>query len=103
VPSETTAMPLRVLIGDDAPDILALLDEACRAKGFVTTLASEGATGIAPLRESVRYDIVISNIQMPGADECPVLAAAFLIKPVSLASIGRVRDRLSRPSSTGGL
>lgn len=96
-------MPLRVLIGDDEPDILALLDEAYRAQGFVTTLASEGAPAIAPLRESVRFDIVIFYIQMPGTDGCTVLAAARAVWPDCRVILITVYETAERRERAGGI
>jgi DNA-binding response OmpR family regulator len=59
-------MPLaKVLLVEDDPVILRLLEVNFDLEGFETVLARDGAEGIA-LARSERPDIVISDIMMPN-------------------------------------
>lgn len=71
----------RVLIADDEPDTRELLQAVCLSRGFETTLAADGAAAVAVLRQSGPFDIVISDIHMPGADGFDVLDAAIAASP----------------------
>ena len=57
--------PAKVLLVEDDPVILRLLEVNFDLEGFVTVLARDGAEGIE-LARSERPDIVISDIMMPN-------------------------------------
>lgn len=127
MPSLVPTSRPRVLIADDEPDMRALLDELCRLRGFATTLVADGVQACdAIARADQAFDIVVTDVQMPGADGFHVLetarrespetrvvlitgygtdadreraqragASEYLLKPVSIVTIGTVLDRLA--------
>ena len=62
----------RILIIDDSQDVCAHLAEYLRAEGFEVETSTEGAAGIS-LLESSSYDIVLTDLKMPGVDGMEVL------------------------------
>lgn len=131
MPSQVPTSRPRVLIADDEPDMRALLDELCRARGFVATLVEDGRLAIDAIVGAAQpFDIVVTDVQMPGADGFQVLetartvspearvllitgygteadreraltggASAYLLKPVSIVTIGAVLERLALPAA----
>ncbi len=81
MPADPATTPPRVLIADDEPDVRALLHEVCVGRGFETTLVEDGCSAIDAMRQSGPFDVVISDIQMPGADGFDVLDAARTMAP----------------------
>lgn len=74
--------PLEVLIVDDEPEIRELLVESFRDHGFETTTASDGRAAIAAIeRDPSRYRLIVTDLQMPGADGLTVLRAAKAANP----------------------
>jgi len=60
----TTAMAL-VLIVDDSPTELHVMQKALERSGFRTAIAADGAEGIRLARE-IRPDLIFMDIVMPG-------------------------------------
>ncbi len=81
MPADAATAPPRVLIADDEPDVRTLLREVCVARGFETMVVADGSSAIEALRASGPFDVVISDIQMPGADGFAVLDAARALSP----------------------
>lgn len=76
-------MPTSSLVGfealvvDDEPDIRELLAEYLRGRGLIVATAHDGRAAVAALERSAgRYGLVLSDINMPGADGMAVLRAA---------------------------
>ena len=63
-----------ILIVDDEPNYLVILSELLRDEGFEVFTASDGAKGLALVRE-VDLDLVITDMQMPGMDGLQLLQA----------------------------
>jgi DNA-binding NtrC family response regulator len=71
-----------VLVVDDEPEIRELLVEYFRDRGFETAAAADGRAAIAAIeREPARYRLVLTDLQMPGADGLAVLHAAKTANP----------------------
>ena len=64
---ETGSGPLRVLVVDDYPANLLLLDKQLRSLGHQVTLADHGKTALA-LWQVGRFDVVITDCSMPVMD-----------------------------------
>lgn len=74
--------PLEVLVVDDEPDVRELLVEYFRNKGLPVASTGDGRAAIAAFeREPARYSLVITDLQMPGADGLAVLQAARRANP----------------------
>ncbi|OGQ05044.1 MAG: hypothetical protein A2W38_03515 [Deltaproteobacteria bacterium RBG_19FT_COMBO_58_16] len=63
---------IKVLITDDDGDLRELLTEAVRNWGYVVSVARDGDEALRRLRMD-RYDIVISDLMMPGMDGLTLL------------------------------
>jgi DNA-binding NtrC family response regulator len=73
---------LSVLVVDDEPEIRELLVEYFRDRGCETATAGDGRAAIAALeRDPSRYRLIVSDLQMPGADGLAVLRAAKTANP----------------------
>lgn len=112
-------LPLEVLVVDDEPDVLDLMVEYFRTRGVRTSAATDGRSAIAALdRDPARFGLVVTDLQLPGADGLAVLEAARRVNPscyvviitgyASLESaIRAVRlgayDYLTKPFSLGQL
>ncbi len=71
-----------VLVVDDEPEIRELLVEYFRDRGFETATAGDGRAAIAAIeRDPARYRLIVSDLQMPGADGLAVLRAAKTANP----------------------
>jgi len=65
----------RILIVDDELQILSFLDDLFRTEGWEVQTADSGSSGIDRLEES-RFDIVLTDLKMPGPDGIEVLRTA---------------------------
>ena len=65
----------RILIVDDELQILTFLDDLFRTEGWEVQTADSGSSGIDRLEES-RFDIVLTDLKMPGPDGIEVLRTA---------------------------
>ncbi|MCL5884229.1 MAG: sigma-54 dependent transcriptional regulator [Deltaproteobacteria bacterium] len=74
-----TASPRRILIVDDEPQVLSFLTELFSSEGWETHAAPSGSAGIEML-ERERFDVVLTDLKMPGADGIEVLRAAKTIQ-----------------------
>jgi DNA-binding NtrC family response regulator len=59
-------MTTRILLVEDEPDLLDLLSEALIQKGMKVTKATTGAEAIDHLRSGGEFDVMVSDIAMPG-------------------------------------
>ena len=71
---ERSSEPLRVLLVDDEPLVLDLLEEALTVRGFEVTTAAAGAEALR-LGKERPPDVVLSDTNMPGMDGVELLAA----------------------------
>jgi len=63
---------IKVLITDDDGDLRELLTEAVRNWGYAVSVAKDGEEALRRLRMD-RYDIVITDLMMPGMDGLTLL------------------------------
>lgn len=71
----------RILVADDHPKIRKIIGELMRSKGALVEIAGSGAEAIVHIEDAVRndaprYDLVISDIQMPDRNGYEVFSAA---------------------------
>jgi DNA-binding NtrC family response regulator len=68
---------LEALVVDDEPEIRDLLGEYLRGRGLTVATAHDGRAAVGALERSAgRYGLVLTDINMPGADGLAVLRAA---------------------------
>lgn len=71
-----------VLIVEDEVDIRELLAEYFRARDYEVTGAADGRAALAAIaREPSRFSLVVTDLQLPGADGLTVLRAAREANP----------------------
>ena len=76
--------PLQALVVDDEADIRDLLSEHLRIRGLDVTTAHDGQAAIAALARSRGcYPLVLTDINLPGADGFDVLRAARAANPAT--------------------
>jgi two-component system NtrC family response regulator len=73
-------MAYRMLVVDDKANMREMLASTFSERGFVVTEASNGLDAISLVREQV-YDIVITDLSMPGENGIAVLRAAREVSP----------------------
>jgi len=56
----------RLLLVDDEPDLLDILADALEIAGFEVVTAINGTDALARLRDGSRFDVVLSDVTMPG-------------------------------------
>src|SRR5882672_4299122 len=56
----------RVLVVDDEPGILEFVDRALRQAGHTTKLASNGAEALAVAELFSPFDLLLTDVRMPG-------------------------------------
>ena len=87
--------PARALVVDDEPEIRETLAEILELDGFQVDLAANGFSALQQA-EAADYDLVVSDINMPGMDGMelyhrlrrlrPDLAASFVVVTGNLTS-----------------
>lgn len=70
----------RVLVVDDEPMIVSLLSAVLREKGWDVTEARSGTDGIDQL-DRARFDVILTDLVMPGDSGIDLLRAAKEIHP----------------------
>ncbi len=87
VAAEQAPSPLRILIIDDDPIILASLSEGLRLDSHVVLVADGGETGIEHFKEAIAtdnpFDIVITDLGMPYVDGTEVARAVKSASPLT--------------------
>ncbi len=73
------ASPKRILVIDDEPQILGFLKELFELDGWYVDGASSGTDGIEKIEQD-RYDVILTDLKMPGADGIEVLRTAKKIQ-----------------------
>ena len=68
-------MVYQMLVVDDEPGIRQFLEDAFKDRGFSVTTASNGESAIELIQERV-FDVIITDLKMPGRDGLEVLKAA---------------------------
>ena len=79
---QTANRPVRVLIADDELEVRELLAEYFAEVGYDVTTAADGTAAVDDLTANpTKYQLVISDLQMPGVDGLGVLQAAKKANP----------------------
>ncbi|MGE0042573.1 MAG: response regulator [Vicinamibacterales bacterium] len=81
-PATDTRAPFEVLVIDDEPDIRDLLGEYFRERHYEVSLAGDGRAAIAAIeRNPSRFGLILTDLNLPGADGLAVLSAARAVNP----------------------
>jgi PAS domain S-box-containing protein len=71
----------RVLLVDDAPDVLILLDAFLRSGGFTVHRAQGGQQALAVLAAGERFDVMVTDYMMPDINGLALINRARTIQP----------------------
>jgi len=72
---------MRILLAEDEPLLRMLLTDMCDEEGHAVEQAADGLHAIALLRATPPIDVLITDINMPGADGFAVAREARAIDP----------------------
>jgi CheY-like chemotaxis protein len=86
----------KVLIIDDEPDILAVMEAIVRLRGHVVFTADNAASGLAICR-SEKPDIVLLDLHMPGMDGLEACRVMRQDKEISTIPVVFVTASTSSP------
>ena len=75
VPPKKPRRQLVALVADDTPHLLEAMDEAVCALGFITRTVGDGRAAIAALAGPNRFDLLVTDLQMPHAGGFEVIEA----------------------------
>lgn len=70
----------RILVVDDEPPVLLTLKAILEQEGYAVDAAEEGAAALRMVREH-RYDLVLTDLKMPGVDGMAVLKGVRNLSP----------------------
>ncbi len=76
----------KILLIDDSPEILDNLSEHLASEGYDITTTSDGTSGISMIEKKF-YDIILTDMKMPGADGMEVLKYVKEHSPESICII----------------
>jgi DNA-binding NtrC family response regulator len=76
----------KILVIDDSPEIVKLFSEYLLGEGYEVDTAEDGAKGIA-LIEGNSYDLILTDLKMPGTDGMDVLKYLTEHSPDSICII----------------
>ncbi len=76
----------RVLVIDDSPEILTLFSEYLSGEGYEVDTSADGSKGIVKI-ENKFYDLILTDLRMPGVDGMAVLKYVRENSPDSICII----------------
>jgi CheY-like chemotaxis protein len=89
----------RILVVDDNPDILALLESILSSHGYEVTGAASGASALTLLRGGLTPCLILVDLEMPlmsGAELEKELAGDAALKDIPVVVTSASREHLDR-------
>ncbi|MBP1709169.1 MAG: sensor signal transduction histidine kinase [Deltaproteobacteria bacterium] len=75
-----------ILLVDDNPNILAIMSSCLEKKGSSVTKVSDGRAALEAIKKN-SYDLVITDLKMPGANGFAILKEAKIVNPDTIVII----------------
>ncbi len=99
---ERSQKPHTILVIEDEPDMLQLLERILTSEGYRVILAVDGVYGMTLLRES-KPDLVLLDIMMPGPDGYMTLGSIrqYSNVPVIMVTANRDIESLQKTLTLG--
>ena len=72
-----TSAPTRILLVDDNDDVRASMRRALAQDGYNVVEAQSGDTAAALIEEAVPFDMLVTDIRMPGSRDGVALASSW--------------------------
>ena len=82
----TRPTPKRILVVDDDPGVVDYLVEMLTLQGYVSSGVGSAAAALQRLEEQ-RFDLLISDIEMPQMRGLDLLAAVHAVRPAQLVML----------------
>jgi DNA-binding NtrC family response regulator len=73
-------MPVRILFADDDASLRKVIDFKLKKRGYQVTSVADGSQALAEL-ESERFDLLLSDMKMPGLNGIELLEQARRVQP----------------------
>ena len=81
LPPEPVPTGRRVLLVEDEPSVRAVFARGLERKGCVVTTAGDAMAALAVLREGEPFDVLVSDVMMPGIDGVELAFEAARMRP----------------------
>ena len=95
----------KILIVDDEPDVVSMMQRALETEGYETLCAYDGL-GALDIAESERPDLVLLDVMMPmmsGYDACKQLKANVHIKHIPVLCVTSAHsDQVKKDAQSAG-
>ncbi len=94
---------VKILLVDDSPDLLLLIETYLSREGAVVTVAENGVEGLEKLRHN-HFDVVLMDIQMPlmdGLSACAAARANHIETPMIALSANAMKEEKQVCISSG--
>jgi CheY-like chemotaxis protein len=97
--------PYRVLIADDDPDYLRLMSGHLRKRGYEVETAENGVQALERMGKSPTFDVLVTDLMMPGMDGYELLRSARALDPrievVVISGVGSLESAISSMRENG--
>nr|WP_294510761.1 response regulator [uncultured Rhodopila sp.] len=80
-PDEPATSPRRVLLVDDNDPVRETLADLLESEGFQTVQAIDAAQAIMLMRSQPGFDVLVTDLSMPGADGITLIHQARQLQP----------------------
>jgi CheY-like chemotaxis protein len=91
----------RILLADDDPGSRDFVRRALETAGHSVLVAEDGADALAKVRSSGPFDVLLTDVQMPGLDGIALAAGARGVQPgLRIVMMSGYPDVLDRARAT---
>jgi len=73
MPSRQDILNAKILVVDDSPDNIELMEEILREEGYTDVSSTMLPEQVCPLHREHNYDLILLDLQMPGLNGFQVM------------------------------